>query len=637
MSGKLLARASALSLALFLAACGGDDSSSNLSGIDPGDTTGDQAGDGSDQDAVRNVGSLVLTATPVNMGTSEDAQSNIVVFVKDKNNGLMSEVPVSFSVDSNATLAASEVETDENGRAENILTTPADARNRSATVTATVGTVKRTIGIGITGTTLTLTGPNSMAVNSSQDFIATLEDSNGDGVVLEQLSINNENSGNSLGLASGVTTDSGEVRFSYNAATAGEDRITVTAFSGSSTLTATQVISISDNEFSLSGPGNGEIRINTPTNVTLNWNEGGTPITGQSVTFYATRGNIVSQNPRSTDANGNATIQVSSATAGPVTVTAQAVNPSSGQVIEARQDFEFVATTPASLTLQADRTQLKGNESSRLTAVVRDINGNLVKNRDVAFKITQDVSAGTLSQARATTNSLGRASVTFTAGPSPTGRDQSVVTATVGAISEDMELTVSGGASRLTIGTGNEILEPDPDHYAKDWSVFVTDVNGQPAEGANVELSVLPVSYGKGFYIQVDTDGDGEPDLWVPNRVATCPSEDINRNGFRDPGEPDVNGNGILDPTNDAVVTASGNQTNAEGAVHFQLVYPQSNCSWADVLVEARANVDGSEYKETARVTLSCSAEDLTNMDASPPSIQGGSKYGQTADCSTTD
>lgn len=248
-----------------------------------------------------------------------------------------------------------------------------------------------------------------------------------------------------------------------------------------------------------------------------------------------------------------------------------------------------------------------------------------------------DVSSGTLYPPQATTNSLGRASTTFTAGASASGRDEIEIGAEVGTLTESIGLTVSGGASRLTIGTGNQITEPDTDHYSKPWSVFVSDVNGQPIEDAEVELSVIPVSFGKGEFVLADTDGDGEPDTWSPNRAVTCPSEDINQNGILDSTETDVNNNGKLDPTNEAVVTTEDNLTDQEGAVHFNITYPQSSCAWTDVLIEARTRVSGTEYSESATVTLSCSSEDLLDLTVTPPSFNGGSKYGKTADCTTTD
>ena len=115
----------------------------------------------------------------------------------------------------------------------------------------------------------------------------------------------------------------------------------------------------------------------------------------------------------------------------------------------------------------------------------------------------------------------------------------------------------------------------------------MTDVTGAPVSGANVELKLLPISYGIGVYVATDIDGDGEPDQWVPNRSATCDAEDINNgNGILDPGE-DLNNNGKLDPSNDATFSPATLTTAADGSADFSLLYPQSNCSWADFRLTA--------------------------------------------------
>ncbi|WP_342631837.1 Ig-like domain-containing protein [Marinobacter alkaliphilus] len=642
MSGKFLARASALSLAFVLAACGGDDSSSSLSGVSdqtgngsgtPGSGNGDSSSGGTDDGIT--VGSLRLSASPVQLGTGDTAESTIIAFAKDADNILLTGVPVAFSVDNDAALAAKVVETDENGRAVNTLTSPSNAQNRVATVTAKIGDQEATIAITINGTNLSLEGPASVSAGDTPQFTATLENSQNTGVALEQIAISNSNPQNQLTWETNTTSDNGTVTFNYIANQAGTDTITVSAFSGENTITSTKEVTVADNTFSFTGPAGDEIDIDTLTTVTLTWEENGTPISGQPVQFFSSRGSIIGASQVSTDGAGNASVTVESQTAGPAIIQAKATDPSTSLEISTDKRFEFVATTPSALNIQADRTQLQANESSRLTAVVRDNAGNLVKNQTVSFKILSDVSSGNLFPPAVTTNSLGRASTTFTAGASPSGRDQVEIGAEVGALNETFELTVSGGASRLTIGTGNEITEPDSDHYSKPWSVFVSDVNGQPVENAEVELAVIPVSFGKGEFIQVDTDGDGELDTWSPDRLITCPSEDINRNGILDATEVDVNGNGKLDPTNEAVVTTADNQTDQDGAVHFDIKYPQSSCAWTEVLIEARTRVSGTEYKESATVTLSCSSEDLLNLEVTPPSFNGGSKYGKTADCST--
>src|SRR5690554_4925612 len=89
MSGKFLARASALSLAVFFAACGGGDDGSPLSGLQDnaapdangGGTTADPTPPTQNEDPNTEldftVGSLRLSASPVQMGTSENSEATI--------------------------------------------------------------------------------------------------------------------------------------------------------------------------------------------------------------------------------------------------------------------------------------------------------------------------------------------------------------------------------------------------------------------------------------------------------------------------------------------------------------------------------------------------------------------------------
>src|SRR5690554_727086 len=647
MSGKFLARASALSLALFLAACGGGDDGTPLSGVggssspgsgNPTPTDPDSPDNGNpDEPGGVSVGALQLRASPVQMGTNAGAEATVVAFAKDQDNILLAGIPIEFSVDNDAALRQKTVETDELGQAINYVTSPANTQNRVAIVTARAGGQEAVVAISISGTTLNLEGPASISRGDEASFYATLQDSSSRGIALEQIAIDNVNSANVPRWGTDITSDDGRVSFSYQANAVGTDTITVTAFSGSHAITASRDVTISDSTFKLSQPSESELPIGTPATLTLQWEENGTPISGEEVNFFSSRGTITSPTAVTTDGAGEATVIITSPTAGPAVVEARAVDPATGKEITTQRQFEFIATAPASITLQPDRTQLEAKEAARITAVVRDSDGNLVKNQTVSFAIAADVSSGSLYPPSAVTNSLGRASTTFTAGDSPTGRDAVEISSAVAGLSETVALTVSGGASRLTIGTGNELNEPDSDHYAKDWVVFVSDVNGSPVPGVEVELSVLPVSYGKGEFVPADTDGDGTADIWEPVRQVTCPSEDINRNGFLDPDEVDVNGNGKLDPTNEAIVFSALEETDLDGSKHFEIMYPQSSCAWTDVLIEARANVDGTEYSESAVVTLACASEDLLDLQVTPPSFNGGSKYGKTADCTTTE
>ncbi|MCS5563837.1 MAG: Ig-like domain-containing protein, partial [Oleiphilaceae bacterium] len=178
MSGKFLARASALSLAVFLAACGGDDNSTPLAG------SGGNTGGGSDtptNPTVR-VGSVQLLTSAPTIGSSGQDKALITALVRDQNGVLTPDVPVSFEASNNGSLVVTTPTTSEAGQASAELSSQGDARNRTIVVTASAGTQTNSVNIAVTGTNLSLTGPTAISNGASANFEARLLDSAGGGI-----------------------------------------------------------------------------------------------------------------------------------------------------------------------------------------------------------------------------------------------------------------------------------------------------------------------------------------------------------------------------------------------------------------------------------------------------------------------
>ena len=256
----------------------------------------------------------------------------------------------------------------------------------------------------------------------------------------------------------------------------------------------------------------------------MHWDRNGIPQSGQNVSIFATRGiltdvangaNTGTAIVVTTNAGGDAFVDITSGNAGSAIVTAAAQltgGPS------AELDLEFIATTAASLILQATPTVLGVNapgsedERSTLTAIVRDANNNPVKNKTVSFAIILDGSNGQLRSPQATTDSFGRASTEYIAGLNASAQNgvviDAVVLGTVGcnptlAIPngpcDEVTLTVAQQSLRLTLGTGNTIIEPDATRFQYPYSVLVTDANGSPRANITVNLSLFTLRYHKGF------------------------------------------------------------------------------------------------------------------------------------------
>lgn len=191
-------------------------------------------------------------------------------------------------------------------------------------------------------------------------------------------------------------------------------------------------------------------------------------------------------------------------------------------------------------------------------------------------------------------------------------------------------------ASRIVMGTGNKIVKLNELQYQKAFSIQVTDINGNPAGGTEVDIAVRSMEYHKGGYIVVD-------DNWSPVYAASCDAEDLNNNGFLDAGE-DINNNGHLDPTNPATISAHPSETptyeptthsivtDDNGFGYFAITYPQSEALWVTVRLTASARVSGSEATEVYEHRLTVLIDDLSDISISPP---GGveSKYGVASDC----
>ncbi len=621
MSGNILARSTAILLALLLSACGGDENSSPLAGS-PNNGGG---GDPTTLPDTAEIGTIDLVASPVRLDTSANAQSAITARVKDSSGVLLQGITVNFSATNGGTLEVTQGETDQAGVASAILTTDGDPRNRSVTITAQSGSISDTVNVDISGTSLAISGPASISLGSSASLRVTLSDADGNGIPNE--TVNLETSLGTLSASTLTTSSNGLVDFQLNSGTnGGTATVTATAYSGSNTISATRDIVIAGDSFGFSSPAPGtEVDLNTQQEVTLEWRVNGNPVAdGKQIQFTATRGTLTPANGVVTTSGGEASIDISSTNAGISTITAS--DPNSG--LAADLTFEFVATTPDEINLQATKTQLDLSETTEIVAVIRDADNNLVKNQNVSFSILEDGSGGSLTSSRDITDSQGKASTIYQAGANTSGRDGVEIQATVaGSISDTVTLTVARQALRLAIGTGNEIIEPDTVRYIKDYVAIVTDANGAPVENANIELSVLPTGYIKGNYVpSID-------DTWVisPGNPVFCDAEDVNRNGQLDAGE-DTNGSLALEPTNSATTSASSVISAADGSADFSLIYPQSHCNWVRVELTATVRVGGSESVESSEFFLSCASSDLNNTDISPP---GGTEglYGSDQSC----
>ncbi|HRP86316.1 MAG TPA: Ig-like domain-containing protein [Gammaproteobacteria bacterium] len=575
--------------ALFLVGCG---SESTIVGP-PGGGTPDSP-----------VASITLIASSNVLPSGGAAVVTFSVLVRDANNNAVTGVPVTYSADSGLLQVIPDPDGVALPAAE--LSTGGDPTNRPITVTATTGSLSSSVTVNVTGTVLTLEGPDNVIQGDEVPFTARLQNSAGQGIAGRTVTIESA-AGNTLSADSLTTNSQGQVSFTVTGTQGGADTISVSALG----LTATAPLSVSadDSVVFLEPAAGTEIPLNVAQPVTVEWRVNNVPQAGQTINFSTTRGSL-SALSAVLDAAGQATVNLSATTAGPATLTARvgAAGP------QTQRSIEFVALTPASIVVQASRFTVGPGEQSTIVATVRDAANNPVKNKVVQFQI-EDVTGGSLSVGTAITGSAGTAQTVYTGGETISGSGDVTITAIVQenpALTATLGLTVARRQVDISIGTGNELFEPNTAQYEREFLVQVTDSQGVGVADAAVQLSVRSKLYRKGFYVE------GANDRWVVGPGAIlCPDEDLNNNGQLNANE-DFNGSGSIEAGNVVSVTPGDVVTDESGTAIFRIRYAQEFGNWVIVTITARAAVQGTEFEDRSDHALEITAADA-NVNQSPP------------------
>ena len=544
----------------------------------------------------------------------------------------MEGVEVSFSAASGdgVELQLTQPETAADGTARAILTSQNDASNRIVTITAGAGSLTQTVEITIAGTEVTINGASSVILNDSVDYTIRVQDSDGTSILNQDVVLSAVNG--TLSSTTVNTGANGQATVSYTASTSGEDTITAAALNAETSFT----VQVQQDEFNFVNLPTEEVPLGQTQTITVQWRQDNTPVVGQNVTFSASRGVIAGNATVVTDAEGQASIDISANNAGISSITASASDGSGNVLVSALTQIEFIATTPHTLIADASPDIIgPDGQTSTISAVVRDVDGNLVKNSVVNFSVS-DVSTGFVSPSQATTDSKGIATTVFTSGSVST-QDAVVVTAFVAddpAIDDEVVLTVGARAFDISLGTGNELEEATSTSYLKRFGVFVSDSAGQPVSGVNLTASVAPVKYVNGgeyrtgFWVF-----DDDASQWVAIVNQNCETEDVNDNGILDttPRDEDTNEDGMLTPgLIGTIAFANGAAvTDENGYAELEYRYPRSYAIWYDAVISVFGQSTGSEASAKMRYTLSISADDVTDEGASPPA----NPFGVTDQC----
>ena len=249
---------------------------------------------------------------------------------------------------------------------------------------------------------------------------------------------------------------------------------------------------------------------------------------------------------------GNATVSVQSTNAGPAIITAN------NGTDTTQVGVEFVATTPATPGYSGQPVYAGAHRAVDYHGQGAGPGWQSGEKRNRGYSRADDITGGSLSAAQDDTNSQGEAQVVYTASTTTSASNGITITAAVQgspAVSDSVNLTVASRELFISIGTGNEIFEPNSAQYRVEYAVQVTDSQGNGVEGVTVQLNILSERYYKGFWA-FPLGGDA----WVRFQTATCDDEDPDRDGILDGAEDglvacdgvlqpaeDLNGNGILD------------------------------------------------------------------------------------------
>jgi len=603
---KAFKRLLLVAAAMTLSACGGGGGTSLL---DSGTTSGGTTTSGTQY-------SIELLASKTQVGTNDSTGVDVIAYVKDANNNLVSGVPVTIST-TDGNLSGAPFTTDSSGTAKGTLTTTQLYANGQITLNASAGgSSAQPLIIGVTGTSIGFNGSSTAAIGGTQTYSVTLTDSNG--LPIANKSIDLSATSGTLSAATVTTDSNGTATFDF---TAGSSNATITASSSTLNATASKTITVSTNGTSITTPAqDGQIlNINTAQTVTAHVTAGGVAAVGATVNFTATRGTL-SASSAVTNGSGDATVTINSTTSGPALISATANG------ITANRNVSFTAPTAQKVIVQANSSVIDPNGSTQVQALVQDNNGNAVVNATVDFLLENETSGGQLSAASATTNSQGVATVTYTAGPNTDNAFDIRATDRATGVNGVVNLSVAGKSFSVILGTDNKIQKDTATAtYQKVYNVIVTDNTGAPIANAPIQIRALPQQYQKGVWVN---DGSGN---WTQNVSATCGNEDINHNGTLDPGE-DTNNNGTLQPGNVVTFSPANPVTNSSGLATVTITYGETYAQWVNIDLSATATVSGTEGTNTLNFWLPIDAQDVTSNVSGPAG--NPSPFGTASICS---
>jgi len=251
----------------------------------------------------------------------------------------------------------------------------------------------------------------------------------------------------------------------------------------------------------------------------------GNPIANQDVTFYV--GGSASGLVIQTDASGNAILDLSSYTVGPVTVTAK-VN--GANITFGSPAIVFFVVGPPSVTapttmliVVTSNATADGTSTNTVEAHITDASGNPVANQTVTFTIASGT-ASFVGSSMVVTNANGDAVINLTSLVAGSVN----VTATVGgnAIINGSPATViftagspsvAAPTTKLTVVTNNAAADGSSTNSV---NAHITDVNGNPVANQTVTFTIASGTAGFVGSATVTTNANGDATIQLTSTVT---------------------------------------------------------------------------------------------------------------------
>ena len=588
--------------------------------------------------------SISLSASPATVKSDGSTTTTISVNALNSANASMDGVVVTMSTNTGV-LGAPTVTTSATTPATVTFSSPDSKMNRTATITATSGSVSAQIPVQIVGSTVTLDStPTSIPTGGTSTITVTAKDAGSNTVQGATVTLTQTGSGSvTIAAATGPTNSSGVFTTTITGATSGTATLTATALGATATkdITVTTVganfeidqqklngVVIANNATTAMKMGDTlELQVNAPGASTVTfattigvWDA---PATGKSITKAVVLGKAKAT--LTTTQAGVANIQVYDNLNNKDTRT---VAMSSG-LAAFRIKLE---ASPTNVPVSVGTT----TGSATLIATVYDASSNPVGGVQVLFSMVNPTSGGenvlpVVVSTSTTTDSangisMGQAKASFTAGSMPSGAGGIQINASVigtavatnaAPSGNDAIIIIGGVAGSIAFGQATSISTLNSATYSWPMSVLVADAAGAAVANADISLSVWPIAWSTGGACAYDADNG--------SNLGTFWGEDINENltldagedGYRryyasgtlatGPGTPD----GVLTPINSAAGTVPSKVTTDEnGVATFNLNYPKQSAIWTVVRLRATTKVQGTETRSELILRLAATTSD---------------------------